>query len=111
MDRTNRTTQPQQLIFEQLEPAQIERRSFEIITQELGGRTFDPLEEPVIKRVIHTTADFDYADTLVFSPGVIGQAHRLLTEGANSWVQRYIILSQMRMWRRLPDGMVRRALR
>ena len=83
MDRTNRTTQPQQLIFEQLEPAQIERRSFEIITQELGGRTFDPLEEPVIKRVIHTTADFEYADTLVFSQGVIGQAHRLLTEGAN----------------------------
>ena len=83
MDRTNRTTQPQQLIFEQLEPAQIEQRSFEIITQELGGRTFDPLEEPVIKRVIHTTADFEYADTLVFSQGVIGQAHRLLTEGAN----------------------------
>ena len=83
MERTNRTTQPQQLIFEQLEPAQIEQRSFEIITQELGGRTFDPLEEPVIKRVIHTTADFDYADTLVFSQGVIGQAHRLLTEGAN----------------------------
>lgn len=83
MERTNRTTQPQQLIFEQLEPAQIERRSFEIITQELGGRTFDPLEEPVIKRVIHTTADFEYADTLVFSQGVIGQAHRLLTEGAN----------------------------
>lgn len=83
MERTNRTTQPQQLIFEQLEPAQIEQRSFEIITQELGGRTFDPLEEPVIKRVIHTTADFEYADTLVFSQGVIGQAHRLLTEGAN----------------------------
>ena len=83
MDRTNRTTQPQQLIFEQLEPAQIEQRSFEIITQELGGRTFDPLEEPVIKRVIHTTADFEYADTLVFSQGVIGQAHRLLMDGAN----------------------------
>lgn len=83
MDRTNRTTQPQQLIFEQLEPAQIEQRSFEIITQELGGRTFDPLEEPVIKRVIHTTADFDYADTLVFSQGVIGHAHHLLMNGAN----------------------------
>ena len=54
------------IIFEQLKPAQIERRSFEIISQELGERTFDPLQEPVIKRVIHTTADFDYADTLVF---------------------------------------------
>ena len=41
--------------LEQLTPEQIEQRSFEIITQELGGRTFDPLQEPIIKRVIHTT--------------------------------------------------------
>ena len=68
--------------FEQLAPEQIEQRSFEIITQELGGRTFDPLQEPIIKRVIHTTADFDYADNLVFSPGVIEHAHRLLQDGA-----------------------------
>ena len=53
--------------LEQVLPRDIERRSFEIITQELGGRTFPPLEEPVVKRVIHTTADFDYADNLVFS--------------------------------------------
>ena len=71
------------IILEQLKPAQIERRSFEIISQELGERTFDPLQEPVIKRVIHTTADFDYADTLVFSPGVIGHAHHLPMNGAN----------------------------
>ena len=45
--------------FEQLAPEQIEQRSFEIITQEPGGRTFDPLQEPIIKRVIHTTADFE----------------------------------------------------
>lgn len=71
-----------QIRFEKLTPAQIEQRSFEIITQELGERTFDPLSEPVIKRVIHTTADFDYADQLVFSPGVIEHAHRLLQNGA-----------------------------
>ena len=68
--------------MEQLTPDQIEQRSFEIITKELGGRTFDPLQEPVIKRVIHTTADFDYADNLVFSPGVVEHAHRLLQNGA-----------------------------
>ena len=67
--------------FEQLAPEQIEQCSFEIITQELGGRTFDPLQEPIIKRVIHTTADFDYADNLVFSPGVVEHAHRLLQNG------------------------------
>ncbi|MBO5154795.1 MAG: precorrin-8X methylmutase [Eubacterium sp.] len=68
--------------LEQLTPEQIEQRSFEIITQELGGRTFDPLQEPIIKRVIHTTADFDYADNLVFSPGVVEHAHMLLQNGA-----------------------------
>ena len=68
--------------MEQLTPDQIEQRSFEIITKELGGRIFDPLQEPVIKRVIHTTADFDYADNLVFSPGVVEHAHRLLQNSA-----------------------------
>ena len=68
--------------FEQLAPDKIEQRSFEIITKELGGRTFDPLQEPIIKRVIHTTADFEYADSLVFSPGVVEHAHRLLQNGA-----------------------------
>lgn len=68
--------------LEQLAPAEIEQRSFEIITQELGGRAFDPLQEPIIKRVIHTTADFDYADSLVFTPGVVELAHKLLQSGA-----------------------------
>ncbi len=71
-----------QIQFEQLAPDKIEQRSFEIITQELGDRIFDPLQAPIIKRVIHTTADFDYADHLVFSPGVVEHAHRLLQSGA-----------------------------
>lgn len=82
-ENKNETVLPGHPEFEQLLPAQIEQRSFEIITQELGERTFDPLEEPVIKRVIHTTADFDYADSLVFSPGVVTLAHQLLSDGAN----------------------------
>ena len=55
--------------LEFVKPADIERRSFEIITSELEGRgvVLDPENELVIKRVIHTSADFDYADTLVFS--------------------------------------------
>ena len=68
--------------LEQISPMEIEKRSFEIITEELQGRTFDPLQEPIIKRVIHTTADFDYADNLVFSEGVVQTAHKLFREGA-----------------------------
>ena len=50
-----------------MKPMEIERRSFEIITQELGDRKLDPEFELVVKRVIHTTADFDYYDNLCFS--------------------------------------------
>ena len=68
--------------LEQISPMEIEKRSFEIITEELQGRTFDPWQEPITKRVIHTTADFDYADNLVFSEGVVQTAHKLFREGA-----------------------------
>ena len=68
--------------LEQISPMEIEKRSFEIITEELQGRTFDPWQEPIIKRVIQTTADFDYADNLVFSEGVVQTAHNLFREGA-----------------------------
>lgn len=63
-------------------PHEIERRSFEIITAELGQREFDPEQEPVIKRVIHTTADFSYADSLVFSKDAVARAKEALREGA-----------------------------
>ena len=68
--------------LEQVLPGEIEKRSFAIISQELGERTFDPLEEPVIKRCIHTSADFDYADNLVFSPGVMERALAAVRAGA-----------------------------
>ena len=57
--------------LEQVLPAEIERRSFEIITEELGEKKLVPGTEPIVKRCIHTSADFDYADNLVFSDGVV----------------------------------------
>lgn len=53
--------------LEKVLPAEIEKRSFEIITEELGNRTFPADQEPIIKRCIHTSADFDYADNLCFA--------------------------------------------
>ena len=57
--------------LQRVAPAEIEARSMEIIQSELGERSFPPEILPVVKRVIHTTADFDYADNLVFSPGAV----------------------------------------
>ena len=70
--------------LEHLLPADIERRSFEIISAELEGRGIVLPEEtaPIVKRVIHTTADFDYAESLVFSPGVVETARAALRAGA-----------------------------
>ncbi len=55
--------------FEQVLPEKIEERSFAIIREELAqmGIYLDPREAPVIERVIHATADFDHAESLVFS--------------------------------------------
>ena len=64
-------------------PKDIEKRSFEIITELLGSRRLDPENEPVIKRVIHTTADFDFADNLVFSPHAVEQGLRALRAGCD----------------------------
>lgn len=50
-----------------MKPMEIEKRSFEIITEELGQRKIDAEFEAVVKRVIHTTADFDYYDNMTFS--------------------------------------------
>ncbi len=55
-------------MIEQIKPMDIEKRSFAMITELLGDRVLNPENELVIKRVIHTSADFDYADTLTFSP-------------------------------------------
>ena len=63
-------------------PEEIEKRSFEIISEKLEGKHIDPRYENVVKRVIHTTADFDYADNLVFSGGVIEIAKDALKNGA-----------------------------
>ena len=63
-------------------PAQSQNRSFEIIIQELVARTFAPCVTEVVKRVIHTTADFDYADNLCFSENVIERAKEALSAGA-----------------------------
>ncbi|MBI4855468.1 precorrin-8X methylmutase [Acetobacterium malicum] len=45
-------------------PREIEERSFEIITAEMGDKVFPEAIAPMVKRIIHTTADFEYADLL-----------------------------------------------
>ena len=68
---------------EPMKPMEIEQRSFEIITELLGDRVLDPENELVIKRVIHTTADFDYADNLTFSEHAVQKGIAALKSGCD----------------------------
>ena len=62
------------------DPDEIERRSMEIIESELSV-PIPPENKAVVKRVIHCTADFDYARNLVFSEGAIEKALSTLKGG------------------------------
>lgn len=67
--------------LENVKPMDIEKRSFEIITEELGY-DLPEKEAPIIKRCIHTSADFDYAENLCFSGNVVEKALKALKNGA-----------------------------
>lgn len=70
--------------LENVKPMDIERRSFEIITQELKeqGIVLPEETEWITKRCIHTSADFDYARNLVFSDGAVKSALDAIQRGA-----------------------------
>lgn len=56
-----------------LRPEEIEAESFRIIDAEVGPHTWPPGEWQVVRRAIHTTADFDYSRTMVFSPDAVAR--------------------------------------
>lgn len=66
-------------------PGEIEKRSFEIIGQELEEMhiAIPADEEPVTKRVIHTSADFEYAHTMTYSKNAVQIAKELIANGAD----------------------------
>ena len=68
--------------LEKVLPRDIEKRSFEIITEELGDTPLIPGTELIVKRCIHTSADFDYAENLKFSDGAVEKALDAIINGA-----------------------------
>ena len=68
--------------LQQVAPAQIEQRSMQIIRSELS-HPLEPENEAVILRAIHTTADFDYADNLCFSPHATKRGVEAFVNGAD----------------------------
>ena len=70
-------------MIENIKPMDIEKRSFEIITEILGDTKLEPENELVIKRVIHTTADFEYVQNLVSSDHAVLKGIEALRSGCD----------------------------
>lgn len=66
-------------------PNEIEKRSFEIIGEELEKLdiVLDEQQAPITKRAIHTSADFDYATTMTYSKDAVKIAMDLIKNGAD----------------------------
>lgn len=54
-----------------MKPDEIEQRSFEIIDREAGSHDFPPAQWEIVRRMIHTSADFDYKENVRFHPGAV----------------------------------------
>lgn len=65
-----------------IKPEEIEARSMAIIEEEMPAGEWTPGELAVVKRCIHTAADFDYAKNLYFSPGAVETAIDIFRQGS-----------------------------
>jgi precorrin-8X/cobalt-precorrin-8 methylmutase len=74
-------------------PMDIEKRSFEIIGEEMGPHNFEERELSIIKRVIHTTADFEYKELVYIREGAIDEALKLLKKGITIYTDTQMALS------------------
>lgn len=71
------------MLIENVSPAEIERRSMEIIENELEDTShLTEQEKIIVKRVIHTTADFDYLKNMNFSENAVSDALEVIKGGA-----------------------------
>lgn len=69
--------------IQQIAPGEIEAESFRIIERELGPTGFSPEEFAVVRRIIHATGDFSFAQTLRFHPGAIQAGLSAIRAGRN----------------------------
>ena len=74
-------------------PMGIEEKSFEIIGEEMGEHSFSDEELLIVKRTIHTTADFEYKDLVEISENAIETAKKLFINGATIYTDTNMALN------------------
>ncbi|MBL4931315.1 precorrin-8X methylmutase [Clostridium paridis] len=72
-------------------PMEIELKSFEIIGKEMGEHNLNKEELSIVKRVIHTTADFEYKDLVYIREGAIEEAKKLLKSGVKIYTDTNMV--------------------
>lgn len=74
-------------------PMGIENESMRIIGSEMKPHNFDEKTLKIVKRVIHTTADFEYADLLEFHPDAINSGIEALRQGCDIYADTQMVMS------------------
>ena len=87
-----------------LSPEEIEAESFRIIEAELGPHSWSPQQWPIVRRAIHTSADFEYATSMVFSPNAIASGIAALKAGCGIVTDTTMVISGMSKERFTPFG-------
>jgi precorrin-8X/cobalt-precorrin-8 methylmutase len=87
-----------------LSPEEIEAESFRIIEAELGPHNWSPQEWPVVRRAIHTSADFEYGTSMVFSPNALASGIAALKAGCGIVTDTTMVISGMSKERLTPFG-------
>ena len=87
-----------------LSPEEIEAESFRIIEAETGPHSWSAQEWPIVRRAIHTSADFDYATSMVFSPTALASGIAALKAGCGIVTDTTMVISGMSKERLTPFG-------
>ena len=87
-----------------LSPEEIEAESFRIIEEEVGPHDWSAQEWPIVRRVIHTSADFDYAKSMQIAPGAIASGITALKSGCGIVTDTTMVISGMSKERLSPFG-------
>lgn len=77
----------------------IEEESFQIIDKEMGAHSFPRDEWRIVRRVIHTTGDFDYAQRIRFGPGAVSRGIEALRGGACIYADTRMVRAGLSPWR------------
>lgn len=83
---------------EYMAPEEIEAKSMEMIENELAGWQISFEEKEIIKRVIHTTVDFDFGKGIIFHPSAIKAGILAITSGGNIITDVHMVKAGIRAY-------------